>query len=179
MKNNDTNVTEKIETVDLTNDCTRVSVCLARWMKEEKGVECKIHLGAIMSIDGMYLTPHSWISIDGKITDITSMHQKDDTAQCVVHGIAVGKTGNGRRTSGYKIPVEVLDAYQEMPIGSYRGDNIVSALNALIKYRGNFKIPYEEAYRISTLDKVNYDDFVKNYPIPNALLDLELEKKAA
>ncbi len=173
MKNNDTIVTEKNETIDLTNDCIRVSVCLARWLKEEKGVECKIHLGAIGSKDNRYLTPHTWISIDGKITDITSMHQKDDTTQCIVDGKAVGKKGNGRRISGHKMSSKILDTYQKLLIGKYISSDIVSALNELIKHRDTFKIPYDEAYKISTQDNVNYNDFVNNYPIPNVFLEMK------
>ncbi len=173
MKNNNTKITEKIETVDLTNDCTRVSVCLARWLKEEAGIECKIHLGAIGSKDCRYLTTHTWISVDGKITDTTSMQQKDDTTQYIIHGKAVGKKGNGRRISGHKLSKKNFEALESSPVAWYSGDDIVSAHNALIKYKDTCVIPYEEAYRISTLDKVNYDDFVNNYPIPNVFLDME------
>ena len=178
MKNNDTKVTEKIQTGDLTNDCTRVSVCLARWLKEERDIDCKIHLGIIASKDGIYLTPHTWLSIDGKLTDITSMKQKDDTVQCIIHGKAIGKKGNGeRRISGHTLSKKQLDDFQKEPEAMYSGNNIVSALNALVKYKDTCVMPYDKGSSISLLDKVNYDDFFNNYPIPNIFLGMK--KKVA
>ncbi len=149
---------------EIKNDCLRVSSCLARYLKEEKNIVSKVHIGAIISPDERFITPHVWISVDGSITDLTSSLQDIDKVQNIINGKKIGKKEKSKRLSGFKIKSTDIKNWEDK-INNTDTSESVSSICEVVSYKDTFIIPYERALEIAKKDKCNYDDFLNDFPI--------------
>jgi len=112
-----------------------------------------VHLGAIER--KRFFTPHVWVSVNGKITDLTSITQEIDTVQNMLNGKAIGKRGNGaKRISGRKFDPSTM---RQCISNADLWVDSISALSELVKYKDTFIIPKERVHELTMFESMNYD----------------------